>query len=118
MLREIYALRKTQHQNILFFQAVLYDRERVALVLPRAVQDSKTAVLDNRRHGLEVGIVKLYPSIPLNFSRDWLGFTTSSRSSTSTSSPKTCFSLPTTVSESGTSVLPGIWATLDDKERW
>ncbi|KAL9938317.1 hypothetical protein V8E36_002940 [Tilletia maclaganii] len=62
MLREIHALRKTQHQNILFLQAVLYDRERVALVLPRAVQDLKTAIIDNRRHGLEVGIVKLYTS--------------------------------------------------------
>ncbi|KAL9935987.1 hypothetical protein V8E36_004829 [Tilletia maclaganii] len=62
MLREIHALRKTQHQNILFLQAVLYDRERVALILPCAVQDMKTAIIDNRRHGLEVGIVKLYTS--------------------------------------------------------
>ncbi|KAL9933635.1 hypothetical protein V8E36_007293, partial [Tilletia maclaganii] len=60
MLREIHALRKAEHPNLLYLQAVLYDGIQIGLVLPRASQDLKTVIDDHYRQGLQVGAIKLY----------------------------------------------------------
>ncbi|KAL9933903.1 hypothetical protein V8E36_006985 [Tilletia maclaganii] len=60
MLREIHALRKAEHPNLLYLQAVLYDGIQIGLVLPRASQDLKTVIDDHYRQGLQAGAIKLY----------------------------------------------------------
>ncbi|KAL9939561.1 hypothetical protein V8E36_001378 [Tilletia maclaganii] len=60
MLHEIHALRKAEHPNLLYLQAVLYDGIQIGLVLPRASQDLKTVIDDHYRQGLQVGAIKLY----------------------------------------------------------
>ncbi|CAD6890602.1 unnamed protein product [Tilletia controversa] len=60
MLREIHMLRRCQHRNILFLQAVLYNRVNLGIVLGLARQDLKTAIVRKRPGALDASIAKLY----------------------------------------------------------
>ncbi|KAL9936099.1 hypothetical protein V8E36_004941 [Tilletia maclaganii] len=62
MLREIHCLRKCEHRNIIYLQAVLYDTSSIGLVLPRAACDLKTVIRDSGRQPIPLGTIKLYIS--------------------------------------------------------